>query len=204
MKILLFLPNAFEHMESSIFIDVFGWARNDFGQDIDVETCGFTREVNSTFGVPVIVRHLIHEIAAEQYDALALPGGFQEFGYYEEAFQEPLLQLIRDFHNQGKPIASVCVAALVLGQSGILKGKRATTYHLKENDRLSMLADYGALTLRERIVVDNRIITSCGPETAVWVAFRLLEMLTSANTAGKVREAMGYLFTIDKNGNSVY
>ncbi|MBE5842847.1 MAG: protease [Butyrivibrio sp.] len=40
MKVLLFLAKGFETMEASVFVDVMGWARNDFGCDINVVTCG--------------------------------------------------------------------------------------------------------------------------------------------------------------------
>lgn len=43
MKVLLFCAKGFETMEFSVFIDIFGWARNDHGCDISVETRGFTK-----------------------------------------------------------------------------------------------------------------------------------------------------------------
>ncbi|WP_455542774.1 DJ-1/PfpI family protein, partial [Intestinibacter sp.] len=91
-KILLFCAKGFETMEFSVFIDVFGWARNDYGHDIKVDTCGFKKQVVSTFNVPIIVDKLISEIDIDNYDALAIPGGFEEFGFYEEAYDEQLLQ----------------------------------------------------------------------------------------------------------------
>ena len=102
MKILLFCAKGFETMEFSVFIDILGWARNDFGYDVSTDTCGFSRSVVSTFGVPIIVDKLIEEVIVEEYDALAIPGGFEEFGFYEEAYDERLLQLIRDFDAQKK------------------------------------------------------------------------------------------------------
>ena len=200
MKILLFLPKAFEHMESSVFIDVFGWAKHEFSYNVQLVTGGFTREVVSTFGVPIVVDKLIDELSADEYDALALPGGFGEFGYLDEAYNEKLLDLIREFDRPKKIIAAVCMAGLVLGKSGILKGRRATTYYLRNSPRLDMLREFGAATVTERIVIDRNVITSCGPETAVWVSFKLLEMLTSPTDADKIKAAMGYLFTIDNNG----
>ncbi|MEG0685441.1 MAG: hypothetical protein RR428_10310 [Coprobacillus sp.] len=53
MKILVLCLKAFETMEFSVFIDVMGWARDDFECDIMVETCGFNQCVKSTFGVPI-------------------------------------------------------------------------------------------------------------------------------------------------------
>lgn len=118
MKILVFCAKGFETMEFSVFIDVMGWAGNDFQCPVSVDTCGFTKTVSSTFGVPVVMDKTIDEIAADDYDALAIPGGFEEFGFYEEAYDEKFLNLIKAFNRQKKPIASVCVAALPLGKSG--------------------------------------------------------------------------------------
>lgn len=86
MKILVFCAKGFETMEFSVFIDVMGWAGNDFQCPVSVDTCGFTKTVSSTFGVPVVVDKTIDEIVADDYDALAIPGGFEEFGFYEEAY----------------------------------------------------------------------------------------------------------------------
>lgn len=44
MKILLFLAKGFETMEFSVFVDIFGWARNDYGYPIDVETGVFLKQ----------------------------------------------------------------------------------------------------------------------------------------------------------------
>ena len=130
MKILLFCAKGFETMEFSPFIDVMGWAANDFHYPVCVDTCGFTKNVVSSFNVPVIMDRLIDEVSADEYDALAIPGGFEEFGFYEEAYDEKFLEMIRTFDSQNKPIASVCVAALPIGKSGVLKNRKATTYHL--------------------------------------------------------------------------
>lgn len=192
MKVLLFLPKGFEHMETGVFIDVMGWARTRFGCDIRLETAGFAREVPSTFDVPIVVDKLIDELDVDDYDAMALPGGFWDFGFFEEAHDEKFLNLIRAFDAKGKIIASVCVAALALGKSGILKGRRATTYHLGGGKRQEELRGYGADVVNESVVVDRNVITSYCPETAVWVAFKLLEMLTSPEKTAEVKAAMGY------------
>lgn len=180
-------------METGVFIDVLGWARCRFGQDIALVTCGFEREVMSSFNVPVIADTRIRDISADGYDALAIPGGFWDFGFFEEAYDERFLEVIREFDRQGKPIASVCVAALALGKSGILRGRKATTYHLADGERLKQLAEYGVQVVTERIVTDGNVITSYCPETAVWVAFELLERLAPPETTERVKRAMGYI-----------
>ncbi len=192
MKTLLFLAKGFETMEFSPFIDVMGWARNDYGYDVPVVTCGFKKEVVSTFNIPILVEKTIEEIDVNDYDALAIPGGFEEFGFYEEAYNERLLNLIREFDKNGKIIATICVGALPVGKSGVLKGRRATTYHLKDCYRQKQLEEFGVIVVNEPIVVDKNIITSYCPETAAGVAFKLLEMLTSAEQMEVVKRAMGF------------
>lgn len=192
MKTLLFLLKGFETMECSVFIDVMGWARNDYGFDVHVETCGFQKKVISTFNIPVEVEKTYGEIRVEDYDALAIPGGFEEFGFYEEAYDERFLKLIREFDKQGKIIASICVAALPIGKSGVLTGREATTYHLRDGYRQRQLKDFGVNVVNKPVVVDGNIITSYCPQTASEVAFMLLERLTSTEKMEIVKKAMGF------------
>lgn len=192
MKILLFLAKGFETMEASVFIDVMGWARNDYHYDVEVVTCGFQKTVVSTFGVPVIVDVLLEDICVDEYDALAIPGGFEEFGFYEEAFSDKLSDVINKFNYQHKLIATICVAALALAHSGILTGKRATTYHLNNAVRQKQLAKYGVEVVNEPVVKTDNIITSYCPQTAPDVAFMLLECLVGAEKMYTVKSAMGF------------
>lgn len=198
MKVLVLLAKGFETMEFSVFIDVFGWARNDFAVPIETVTCGFTKTVISTFGVPVVVDQLLSDVEVSDYDALAIPGGFEEYGFYEEAFDPKFSALIQAFEAQQKPIASICVAALALGKSGILNNRQATTYHLNGGYRQEQLNVFCPNVLpNEPIVVDRQVITSYCPQTAVHVAFTLLEMLTSAAVKEQVMTAMGYQSKVD-------
>lgn len=192
MKILVFLAKGFETIEFSAFIDVMGWARTDFNYKVDVVTCGLNRKVISTFNVPVLVDTTIDEVSVDEYDALAIPGGFEEFGFYEEAYNEKLLELIRQFDSQKKWIATVCVGALPVGKSGVLDGRKATTYHLRGAYRQKILQGFGAVIVNTPIVVDDNIITSYCPQTSYGVALLLLEKLTSYKEMVLVKDAMGF------------
>lgn len=192
MKILLFCAKGFETMEFSVFVDVMGWAKNDYNYPVEVVTCGFNKQVMSTFNIPVIMDKTFDEISVDEYDALAIPGGFENYGFYEEAYDERLSSLIRAFDSQNKVIATICVAALALGKSGVLKNRRATTYHLSGGHRQQQLKEYGVNVVNERIVEDGNIITSYCPETAPDVAFKLLEKLVGKEKMLPVKEAMGY------------
>lgn len=192
MKVLILCAKGFETMEFSVFVDIMGWARNDYGYDVLVETCGFTKEVISSFSVPIKVDKTLNKINVDDYEALAIPGGFEEFGFYEEAYDERFLEVIREFDRKGKIIATICVASLPLGKSGVLKNRKGTTYHLRGAYRQKQLREFGVNVVNEPIVIDNNIITSYCPQTASGVAFALLEKLTSKEKMEIVKTAMGF------------
>ena len=192
MNILILLAKGFETMEFSPFIDIMGWAQNENEYDIHVVSCGFQNQVISAFNVPVTVDTLIDNINVNDFDALVIPGGFEEYGFYDEAYNEKFLEIIRNFNTQKKLIASVCVGALPVGKSGVLQNRKATTYHLNNGQRQKQLKAFGANVINEPLVIDENIITSYCPQTAPYVAFKLLELLTSRQQMEIVKSKMGY------------
>lgn len=191
-KVLLLLANGFEAYEASVFTDVLGWSKAFGDMPVEVTTAGRRPQIKCTWNLIVIPEIKIDEVNAKDYDALAIPGGFEKAGFYEDAYHEDFLKLIRNFNNEKKIIASICVGALPLGKSGILKGRKATTYHLLDGIRRKQLAEFGAEVLDQPLVVDENIITSSSPATALEVAFELLEMLTSKGNREKVKQWMGF------------
>jgi len=190
-NVLLLLAGGFETYEASVFVDVMGWNLVDGDRSTRLESCGLRPEVRSSFDQVWRVDHLPGEIRVDDYEALAVPGGFAEYDFYIDAYSEPFLELIRSFHTGGKIVASVCVGALPVGRSGILKGRRGTTYNLKP-ERSAALAAFGADVVDAPLVFDDRIITCRNPAAAMEAAFFLLELLTSKDNADHIRRIMGF------------
>ena len=128
-KVLLLLAEGFEVFEASVFIDVFGWNLVEGDGSTQLYTCGLRKEIKSSFNQKFILDYLIEEIEINDFDALAIPGGFEIYNFYNDAYDEKFLDLIRRFRADNKTIASICVGALPLGKSGVLKGKKGTTYN---------------------------------------------------------------------------
>jgi 4-methyl-5(b-hydroxyethyl)-thiazole monophosphate biosynthesis len=188
-KVLMLLANGFESYEAAAFIDVIGWNYCDGDKSTRLFTCGITKKVKTSFDQSVEVDYLVDEINVDQFDALAIPGGFEEYDFYRDAYSEKFCKLINEFNNSHKLIASICVAALPLGKSGILRGKNATTYRGKRQKQLS---GYGVSVVDKAIVIEGNIITSWNPATAIDVALHLLEKLTDKNNAKHIRDIMGF------------
>ncbi|TGL15024.1 DJ-1/PfpI family protein [Leptospira meyeri] len=191
-KVLLLLAKGFESFEASVFIDVIGWNLVDGDNSTKLYTCAFKKEVEGSFGVKLNVNYQISEVNINEFDALAIPGGFEEYGFYEEAYHPEFLELIRDFDKQDKIIASICVGALPIAKSGVLNQRMSTTYNHKESIRQNKLAELGAIVQNSPIVIDKNIITSWSPATAIGVALLLLKMLTSEENANYIKEIMGF------------
>ncbi len=192
-KILIFVPKGVELMELSPFIDVFGWAYTHGKIDVNFCTCGFTKEVPTTFGLNFPVEKTlstVEEINISEFSGLAIPGGFENYGFFDDAFDQRLLELVRLFNKEKKPIATVCVASFILAQSGVLVSKKGTTYNLLSGRKQKQLATMGVDVLDRPLVVDDNLITSRGPSTAPFVAFKLLELITSKEDVDRVKELM--------------
>ncbi len=190
-RVLLLLADGFETFEASAFIDVIGWNLVYRDGSTELFTCGLRKEIKASFNQRLIVDYLVSEIEIDLFDALAIPGGFEEFDYYADAYDEQFLDLIRGFKAKEKIIASICMAALPLGKSGVLKDKKGTTYN-KQAIRQETLSGFGVHVMNEPIVMDDNIITSWNPSTAIDVALLLLELLTSKTNAEFIRQIMGF------------
>ena len=149
--------------------------------------------LSCTWGYSCIPMRQIEEVDLNDFDALAIPGGFEQANFYEDAFSEDFLSIIQHFDKANKPIAAICVAGLAVAKSGVLTDRFGTTYRFKNNPRQDQMKEYGVLVQsNERIVEDRNIITSSSPETALDVAFRLLELLTNEENTAEVKRRMGF------------
>jgi 4-methyl-5(b-hydroxyethyl)-thiazole monophosphate biosynthesis len=191
-RVLMLLANGVEPLEMAAFTDVLGWANLLGDQPVELINAGLRPQIVTTFGLSLNPAHLLSELDLDSFDALALPGGFEPSGFYEEALSEPFLETIRHFVAAGKTVASVCVSSVCLGVAGVLEGKDATTYHQVGGKRKNQLVESGAHFVDRPVVIDGRLITSSGPGTAAEVAFVLLEQLSSAANAAHIRQKMRF------------
>ncbi len=189
-RVLMLLANGVEPLEMAAFSDVLGWANLIGNEKIELIDVGLRANIKTTFGLNMSPNTLLDDIILDDFDALAIPGGFEPSGFYDEALSEPFLNVIRHFAERNKVIASVCVSSVCLGAAGVLRGRNATTYHQLGGKRKAQLEEAGAIFIDRPIVTDGQLITSTGPGTALEVAFELLERLTDKGNADDLRLKM--------------
>jgi transcriptional regulator GlxA family with amidase domain len=136
------------------------------------------------------MRVLCAEKMSDATDLILIPGGgWANGGVRAQYGQGTLADRLRDFHDGGITIASVCTGAMLLGQAGILSGRPATTHH----SAFDYLAEQGAIVDRHARVVDDGDVLTCGGVTSgLDLAFHLVEREWGAELAGHIATAMEY------------
>lgn len=98
------------------------------------------------------------EAQADDYDALALPGGTVNADALR--FDKDAQNLVKQFNQAGKPIAAICHAPWILIDTGIAKGKTLTAYKTLQTD----LQNAGATFVDKAMQQDGNLITSRTPD----------------------------------------
>jgi protease I len=109
------------------------------------------------WGRPVEVDRNLGDVCADDYDAIVLPGG--QINPDLLRANDKALVLIRSFFDQKKIVAAVCHAPWLLIETGIIKGRRATSYKSIKTDVINA----GGKWEDSQVVVDQGVITSRNP-----------------------------------------
>ena len=118
-------------------------------------------------------------------DVLCVPGGA---GVDALMRDEETLDFVRSRAAGARYVTSVCTGALVLGAAGLLRGKRATT-HWASHD---LLARFGAIPTRGRVVRDGDLLTGGGVTAGVDFALTLAAELAGREAAEAVQLHLEY------------
>ena len=199
MKVLLFLANGYEDLEATAVIETCGWtAYRENIPRVSVIIAGFEREVRGRFGTTFSTDLLIEEVRAEDYAALALPGGFDSHGYAVQAYDARLGHLLCEMHRRNRVILTMCVGVLPVAQAGLLVGKRATTFCFsRSEDRAARLRGLGAFVTDRPIEFDGGVISCSGPAHAIEAAQLMLAELIGADAC---REISNYMHGSTRGG----
>lgn len=176
--IYLFLANGFEEIEALTAVDCLRRA------GCDVKTVGIGGTViTGTHGIPVTAD--LTEADVKLDDALemaVLPGGMP--GTRNLAASQTVQNTLHYCAENSRLLAAICAAPSVLGQMGLLKGKRATCFAGYEQ------ALTGAEFVNLPAVSDGNVITGRSAGTALDFALLLVERLKGAETAKQISDAL--------------
>jgi transcriptional regulator GlxA family with amidase domain len=134
-------------------------------------------------GLGLVANASIDEV--DHADMLLVPGGpGAELVQRDEA----TLDWIRRIHKNATWTCSACTGALILGAAGVLDGRRATTHWAS----LERLAAYGAVALRQRVVIDDGIVTGAGVSAGIDMGLVMAALLRGEDASQTVQLHLEY------------
>jgi len=185
-KVYVFFANGFEEVEALTPVDVFRRA------GIEVCTVSITGSdfVKSAHNVVIKADKIFEECRFDDADLLILPGGMPGATHLNE--HQGLRDLLVEHNLRHKKIGAICAAPLVLGNLGLLEGKKATCYPGFENYLT------GAKYTAELVTVDTNITTGEGPAASFEFAYTLLRQIAGSQPVEQISEGMMYKHLMGK------
>lgn len=161
-------------------LDVLG-PRHVLGQILTADTKLISIEpgnFKTTSGIEIVPDTVIDSV--QQLDILVIPGGFK--GTIKNVYNKKLHDWIKKIDSNSIYTTSVCTGAWVLGATGLLKNKKATTHWYRAEE---MLEKYGAKYVKERYVNDGKYWTSAGVTAGMDMSLAIInDILGESYTEG--------------------
>ncbi|WP_315070676.1 DJ-1 family glyoxalase III [uncultured Clostridium sp.] len=176
-RVCILLAEGFEEIEALTVSDIMRRAE----VTCDLVSIG-GKQVKSSHGVIVEADKIFEEDM--DYDLVVIPGGMP--GATNLRDDDRVIKFVKKQNKEGKLIGAICAGPIVLGRAGLTEGRDITSYPGYEDELPN--CEY----LEEAVVVDENIITSRGPATAMTFAYKLLEILGYAHKVEGISSGMLY------------
>jgi len=124
----------------------------------------------------------VDETLADDFDALILPGGVRNPDHLRTNVR--VIQLIKDFAAQGKPVGAICHGPWLLVEADLLRGRTATSWPSIRTD----LRNAGANVVDRPAVTDGNIVTSRNPQDVEEFTNALMDLIEDAPEVSEIRE----------------
>jgi protease I len=122
------------------------------------------------------------EVDASDYDALMIPGGVGNPDQLRG--DENVVSFVRDFFEQGKPVAAICHAPWVLVEAGVVRDRKLTSWPTLQTD----IRNAGGNWVDEQVVVDQGLVTSRKPDDIPAFNEKMIEEFCEGKHAGQAEK----------------
>jgi protease I len=133
-------------------------AVHDFeGDQTYSEKPGHNFQLNATFA----------DIRPETYDALVIPGG-RAPEYLR--LNERVLEIVRSFFREAKPIAAICHGPQILVAAGVIEGRTCSAYPAVGPEVARAGGTVPAIEVHEAMTDGNLVTAPAWPAHPAWIA----------------------------------
>ena len=176
-KIIVPISNGFEEIEAISIIDVCRRA--------NIEVTIAAVEDLTTIGahnIKIQADCKIEDISSDDFEMIVLPGGLPNAFTLAENSRVQLL--LKEFKDKNKKIGAICAAPYALYKAGVLN-KNYTCYPSFEKK----IKEDGYFSNKD-IVIDDKVITSRGPATAMIFALEIVKILCDEKIYIEVKDGL--------------
>ncbi len=140
--------------------------------------------VAGSHDIAVRADRVIAQVDLRDAEMIVLPGGGRGVQNLRE--HPAVAALAQEAVDRGIPLAAICAAPTLLGEWGMLKGRRATCYPGMEEKLTGGQAEDAS------VVADRNLITGRAAGSAFEFGLALIRALAGAEKAEEVRHAVHY------------
>ncbi|MSN96552.1 DJ-1/PfpI family protein [Campylobacter sp. FMV-PI01] len=165
-KVAIILADGFEEIEAVSVMDILRRA--------GIEALGVglqNLEVNGAHNIQIKADLILDDIKVDEFVAIVLPGGLPGAKYL--ANSQKLGEILREFNLKNLKIAAICAAPWALSTANVLKNSYTCYPGFEKN------IDHSGYEDNKNVVIDQNIITSKGPATAMEFALNLVKEICS-------------------------
>lgn len=176
--VAILVADGFETIECLTILDVLRRG----GVRASLVSVMATREAVSAQQVNIVCDYTLDEVDMSEYDYIVLPGGMP--GTTNLRRDQRVCDLVSGFAST-KHVAAICAAPSILGELGLLIGRKATCFPGFESSFPA-----GTFAGPKTVVVDGNIITASAMGQALPFALAVLEDIAGKKAVEKVREGI--------------
>ena len=180
MKYVIIIDDGVEEIEALTVVDVLRRAEIE----IDIIAASDDRIITGGHGIVIQADYLGNDVRFSKYDGVVIPGGMGNVNRLKA--NSHVSFVLKSFLSRNDLIAAICAGPTVLGALDILKERKATCYPGLE-DQLNC-----ASTPSDNVVIDDNIITSKGPGTAMEFALAIVTYIKGQEASDAVRKGLLY------------
>src|SRR5436309_1495646 len=125
----------------------------------------------------------IDQASADDFDALILPGGVRNPDQLR--LHSNVIDLIKDFARQGKPIGAICHGPWLLVEADLLRGRTATSWPSIRTD----LKNAGARVVDQPAVTDGNLVTSRNPDDVQAFTEAVIALIANVPEGAEIRHS---------------
>jgi len=101
----------------------------------------------------------LDQVDPDAIDAVVFVGGPGARALYDDPAAHALARAV---HDGGRVVAAICIAPVILGRAGLLRGRKTTVF----SSEAELMGAAGAIYTGDPVTVDGTFVTASGPAHA--------------------------------------